>query len=536
MSEHGQVHAADYLLEYLYSKGVRRIFGIPGDELELFDAIGHSKVKFITTRHEQGAAFMAAAIGKMTALPGVCISTLGPGAANLVTAVADAHQSRIPLIALSGQLESTQHSVKPLAHQYIDLEKLFAPITKKTFFIKRADDIIPVIDEAFRIALEPRQGPVHITLAADVMEEVVLKRPSTRGTIHREVPISSAPIEVALKLIQGSSFPVAFLGQNALSMPFSARKVFEKAGVPVVTSFTGKGSFPENSPWSLGVVSRHVKDRLSEIFDKADLFVVYGYDYVEGVHPRIFEGKKVLLIDASPAKAEKIFKPQAQITDMRMVDVLCEKMLRGAYRSLWEQKYITEIRADREKHVLRGQDMESYPFNPFKVIHALQRVSSGKEMIVSDVGIHKQVLGMGYKVTKPHGIHFSNGLSTMGFALPFAAGLRNALPRSGPIIAICGDGGFLMNVQELETIRRYDLDVKVVVFVDNAFGMIKANLIGKYKRVRNLDFSNPDFELLARSFRIDHMTADETTDLEDFWRKILRHKGPLLVSIPIRYA
>ncbi len=531
---------ADYLFSLIKSYGVNYIFGIPGDELKIFDALAHSRIKFITTRHEQAAAFMAQAVGKLSPIPGFCISTLGPGATNLVTGVADAYQNRSPLIVLSGQLETSHHKTNPPAHQYIDLQKLFSPITKATFVIKSSDDVKSTLEKAIIIATSDRKGPVHITLPVDVMEKKVSKRSNSLVLKIKPNKINIQPITVfkAANAIKKSKFPVLFFGQQAQYLSDEVRRKIEKLNIPVMTSFLGKGSFDETNPLSLGTISRHIKDKLKDVLWKTDLFIVISYDYIEGVQPILFAGKKNIYIDTIPSTRDQLIKSTVSLVGdiQKNTADLLTNLDKANYLSKWDVSVIQGVKKATYQQILERQEMESYPLNPFYVMQAIQRVLSGNEHIVSDVGNHKQAIGLGLQAKKPLRIHFSNGLSSMGFSLPFAAGIRFARGNHENIIVICGDGGFLMNVQELETITRYKLNIKVIVFVDNAFGMIKSNLLAKYQRVKNLDFTNPDFHYLAKSFGIDYIAVFGKKDIHAKLAKFIGVKHTTLLTIPVKYS
>lgn len=530
---------ADHLFATLRSYGVDHIFGIPGDELKLFDALSHSGIQFITTRHEQAAAFMAQAVGKLSSLPGVCISTLGPGATNLVTSVADAFQNRAPLIALSGQLDTASQSVNPLAHQYIDLQKLFAPITKATFVVKDPDDVQDVLREAMRVASSPRPGPVHVSLPQDVMERAAHRKKIPAGSRAREAhrAIDPKAVSRAARLIRSANKPILFLGLQARDTDRKLLEHIERLNIPVMTSFLGKGGFDESHQLSLGTVSRHIKDSLKDLLNEADACIVVGYDFAEGISPSIFSNKRTIYIDALPASRERVLRPDASVVGdvSSSLSAFLKELRRLGYRSKWNVRDIVSVRRSRYQQIIDAQDMDSFPFNPFYVVRQLQDVLKGDEHVVSDVGNHKQAIGLGFTAKKQVKVHFSNGLSSMGFALPFAAGLRFAVGADKQIIVVCGDGGFLMNVQELETIKRFNLNIKIVVFVDNAFGMIKSNLLAKYKRVKNLDFSNPDFEQLSRSFGIGYIPVAKGDSVKAAFSRLLRSKRTTLMTIPVKY-
>ena len=534
------IHAADLFFALLKKAGVKRIYGIPGDELEIFDALAYSGIQFITTRHEQAAAFMAQGEAKMSGRIGICISTLGPGATNLATAIADAYQNRVPLLALSGQLGKEFHK-PPLAHQFIDLEKLFRPITKATFSIRNADQLEQVIQQAIDTALMPKPGPVHVSLPIDVMEEIINPARLKNHLLldgRPRVKISSQNLKQAIRLLKTSSYPVAFFGEISQRFDPAFVKALVKAKIPVMTSFLGKGGFPESNDWSLGVVSRHVKDALASVIERADLFLVCGYDYIEGVSPSIFAGKRIINIDIITAAADGLLKADEEALGdpFLLTGRLAALINMNTVDSDWDVSEIIPLRQARLRQIIQPDSRSAFPYNPFRVMQILQEVTAGNEIIVSDVGVHKQVIALGYNTDRPLGVHFSNGLSSMGFSLPFAAGARFNCPPSRTIISINGDGGFLMNMQDLETIRRYNLDVKIIVFVDNAFGMIKANLLQKYNRAKFLNFDNPEFGALARSFGIRYLRPGRSdADLRHKLKLLLHTKGPILLPIPVKY-
>lgn len=532
---------AELLIESLLNHNIRHIFGHPGDETSFFKALTGKKISFITTRHEQGAAFMADAYARITGDVGVCYSTLGPGATNLATGVANAYLDRSPVIAISDQIETSE--LHKGAHQYIDLKKFFEPITKTSLIVEDTETIPQVIDFAIQNALQERPGPIHLTIPKDVLRRDVYlfgtsRRQLTRKT-KKKIPDKALVNKIAAK-VGGSASPILVVGNLVIRKNLVKDVVdfAEHLKIPTFTTYMGKGAFPESHPLSLGVLSRHAKNELAEIFNNSDLIVLLGFDYSEGVKPGIWavgQEKTVISFDESIHSEGIFYKPDIVVT--QMVGETLVRVKKALKKNIKEKPWfdVPKVKSDMQLKVRSRNITERNKMTPEVIMGAISATNGRNNMIVTaDVGLNKYAVGLCLKVETPKSVLFSNGLSSMGFSLPAAIGAKIA-DRKKTVISISGDGGFMMNVQELETCKRLGVQIIIIILRDNSLGLIKRMQKNDFKSHLAVDFGNPDFVLLAKSFGIKGSRVTSTNTLKEKLKKAVASKESYLIEVPITY-
>jgi len=526
------VNAAELLVRCLENEGVRYVFGIPGEEtLALNDALDRSeKIQFILTRHEQAAAFMADVYGRLTSYPGVCLATLGPGATNLLTGVADAQLDRAPLVAITGQAGLERVHLE--SHQYIDIVGMFTPVTKWSTRVTVANTVPEVVRKAFRLARLEKPGAAHIELPEDIAAERVDASPlEIRRTTYPRA--DESVIERALDIIDAAKRPVILVGngvirREATGRPAvdSLRQFVQRSAIWATHTYMAKGALDSRGAHSLPPVGlqRPGADlaNLKELAD-ADVVIAIGYDLVEWA-PVLWNPKRdkvVIHVDSTPAELDGHYQPSVEV-----IGELHESLEALAAR--------VKPRDDR-KGVVGAAEVrrvgDHAPIQPETVIADLREALAPDDIVISDVGAHKVWLSRLFPTERPGTVVISNGLASMGIALPGAIAAKLVHPER-KVVAFSGDGGFLMNVQELETAKRIGTAIVVVVLVDERLGVIEANEKRTYRRTFATAFGNPDFVELARAFGIAGYAVESAKDLVPTLRRALDLDGPSIVAVP----
>lgn len=528
---------SDLLVKCLENEGVSYIFGIPGEEtLDIMDSLGRSDISFILTRHEQSAAFMADAYGRLTGKPGVCLATLGPGATNLLTGIADAFLDRVPLVAVTGQAELGR--IHKESHQYIDIVKNFATVTKWNTRIELPEVVAEVVRKAFKIAEMEKPGPVHLELSEDIAAQKVGR--TYQRTIPPIRPRRSSPdrhsLRQAAELVEKSSCPVILAGNGVVRKNAAPqlKKFAELFGIPVVTTFMGKGAITARSECYVGTLGLGQDRQVPDLFANTDLVIAVGYDPVEYSPGRWNPDvdKKIIHIDFTTAEVDVHYVPEVEIvSDIRESLELLEGMTSCNKKDL----YVGHLRQELVETFEREGLVDSWPVRPQRVLYALRKVLNDDDIAISDVGTHKLWIAKFYPVYGNNTLLMSNGLASMGFALPAAIGAKLVHPEK-KVVALCGDGGFLMNVQELETACRLGLNVVIVVFNDGGYHLIKWKSAGKFGSSWGLDFTNPDFVKLAESFGAHGVSITGSDSLEQVLKQALSKDGPVVIDVPIDYS
>jgi acetolactate synthase-1/2/3 large subunit len=541
--------AADLLVACLESEGCEYVFSVPGEEtIQLLDALSRSgQIRHITTRHEQGAAFMADVYGRLTGRPAVALSTLGPGATNLVTGIADAFLDRAPMVALTGQTGSDK--LHKEAHQLVDIVEMFRPVTKWNTRVGRVDAIPEIVGKAFRLATLEKPGPTHIELPEDLAASPAPSdlRPLAPTRTFVPEPTDEA-VEAAARLLAASNRPIVLAGNGVLRRGAAdALRAFARGlHVPVAVTFMGKGAMDDRSHLSLMAVGLQARDHVLTGFDRADLVVAVGYDPVEYAPARWNPGgaKPVIHIDTTPAETDADYRPAVELVGeiggslRRLLTAVLPRGIGG--RDAAERHEAREIlvHADLRQALLEeleaGAQDDGWPIKPQRVIAELRRLLAPQDVVVSDVGAHKVWVARLFQAYEPNTVIISNGFAAMGIALPGAIAASLVLPERR-VVALCGDGGLLMNVQELETAVRLRSRITVVVWRDDAYGLIDWKQRSTIGRPFGVAFGNPDFVALARSFGLAGFRPATAADLGQVLQAALQEDGPALVEVPIDY-
>lgn len=525
---------ADLLVECLEQEGVKYIFGIPGEEnLDLMNAIEKSSIHFITTRHEQGAAFMADVYGRLTGKTGVCLATLGPGATNLVTGVADANLDGAPVLAITGQMATDRLHLT--AHQYLDLEKVFEPITKRTKQILRPDTTPEIVRIAFKYAEAEKPGAVHIDLPVDIA-----KAPA-QGTPMRRVPpekgvASFKSIERAARKISKAERPVILAGYGAIR-DGASRAITDFATelrIPVVNTIMAKGIIPFDNPYSMWTIGIPQRDYVNEIFNKADTIITIGYDIVECFPRKWNENNdhKIIHIGTQPAHINRRYQPEVQVVGDTS-DSLYE-ILRRSDRET-EPDYAMEMRkiikADHDQY----ENDDAFPMKPQRILHDVRKAMRPGDILISDVGAHKMWIARHYNCYQPNTCIVSNGFATMGIGVPGAIAAKLANPHKR-VMTITGDGGFMMNMQELETALRIGVNFVTLIWRDGGYGLIKWKQMDQFGKTCYTDFTNPDFVKLAEAMGAKGYQIEAAEDLLPTLEDAFNQDVPAVIDCRVDYG
>lgn len=529
--------ASDLLVKCLENEGVEYIFGLPGEEtLDLMESLRTSSIRFILTRHEQAAAFMADAYGRFAGKPGVCISTLGPGATNLLTGVADAFLDKSPLVAITGQADLKR--IHKESHQYIDIVENFRTVTKWNGRIESPDTIPEMVRKAFKVAETEKPGPVHLELPENV---AAMRADEMYATMIAPIrPRRSSPDRQSLRnaanLIEQARFPIILAGHGVVRKAADAqlRKFAELLCMPVVTTFMGKGGISAESGCCIGTLGLAQDRQISEVFSKADLIIAVGYGLVEYApknwNPKL--DKRIVHIDFTTSEVDLHYAPEIEIiSDIRETLELLEGMLSTNKKS----ECLIALRREFTQGFEREGMVDSWPPRPPRIIYGIRKVLASNDILVSDVGTVKFWAAKFYPAYRNNTFILSNGFASMGFALPSAMVAKLIFPVRS-VVALAGDGGFLMNVQELETACRLKLNVVVVIFNDNGYNLIKWKSEKKFGTSFGVDFSNPDFVKLAESFGAVGVRLKSTEEFEDVLRTALTKNVPVIIDVPIDYS
>jgi acetolactate synthase I/II/III large subunit len=541
--------AARLLVDCLAAEGCEWVFSVPGEEtMDILDALADDeRVRHVTTRHEQGAAFMADVHGRLTGRPAVAMATLGPGATNLVTGIADAFLDRAPMVAITGQTGSDK--LHKESHQLVDIPRMLEPVTKWSTRVGRADAIPETVARAFRTARLEKPGPTHIELPEDIAASLVEPplAPLVPSRTYFPEPTDDA-IAHAASLIAGSSRPLILAGNGILRRRAAEElRAFARGlHIPVAVTFMGKGAIDDRSHLSLMAVGLQARDHVLSGFDRADVVICIGYDFVEYGPSRWNPdgAKRIVHIDTQPAEVDACYRPEVELIGdidgslRRLLEVVEPKGIAG--RSAAERHASREIlvHADLRAALLQDlravEDDEAPRVKPQKAILELRRALGPDDIVVSDVGAHKVWVARLFQAYQPNTVIISNGFASMGIALPGAIAAALVHP-DRRVVALCGDGGFLMNVQELETAVRLRSKVTVVVWRDDGYGLIDWKQRNEFGRPFGVEFGNPDFVALAQSFGIPAFRPSSSADLARCLAAALAVDGPALVEVPIDY-
>jgi len=521
------MNAAELLVRCLENEGVEYVFGIPGEEnIHIMDALARSRIRFVATRHEQGAAFMADVYGRLTGRAGVCLATLGPGATNLITGVADANMDRAPLVAIAGQAATTRMHKE--SHQVLDLSALFAHFTKFSAKVLEPEIVPEVVRKAFKVAQTEKPGASFI----EVPENIARMPAGDSAPLKVQAPvIARAPqekVEQVARLIDEASAPLVLVGNGVIRQRASEAVVafIERLKLPAVTTFMAKGAVPASHPLCAGTIGLQARDPAAFGLEGADLVLCVGYDMVEYDPARWNPkgDKRIVHIDSAPAEVDAHYVLAAGI-----VGDIADAVERIANRAASRAQ-----RAHRTHVSWPGADAADFPLKPQRVIADLRRAMAAEDVLVSDVGAHKLWIARLFEAERPNTCIISNGFAAMGIAVPGAIAAKLALPERR-VVAVSGDGGFLMNSQELETAVRLGTAITVLVLRDGKYGVIQHHMETRLGRHFGVDFGNPDFVAYARSFGMRAHRIERAEELLPALRSSLEANAPSLIDCPIDY-
>mgnify|MGYP003321015953 FL=1 len=530
------VKGSDLLLSCLEEEGVEYIFGLPGEEnLDFLQSLSKSKkIKLILTRHEQAAGFMAATYGRLTGKAGVCLTTLGPGATNLVTAAAYAQLGGMPLVMITGQ--KPIKSSKQGKFQILDVVDVMGPITKSSYQLTSADIISARVREAFRLAEEERPGAVHLELPEDIAVEETDQQPIARSISRRPIAEGKA-IATAVKLIEEANSPVLVLGGGA-NRTLTRKMLFEfidKTKIPFVTTQLGKGVVDERHLCFLGCAALSAGDFVHAGIEKSDLVITVGHDDIE--KPPFFmkhDGPKVIHINHTSAEVDPVYFPQVEVVG-DIANAIWQIKENIQVKDNWNFQAMLATRFAHLEHSKEIRSDDRFPLFPPYLVRQLRNVVPNDGIISLDNGVYKIWFARGYPALFPSTVLLDNALASMGAGLPTAMAAKMLNPDK-VVIAVCGDGGFMMNSQELETAVRLKLNIIVLILNDSAYGMVKWKQENQGFDDFGLTFENPDFVKYAESYGAKGHRVSNSNEFKEIIEDCIATQGVHLIDCPVDYS
>jgi acetolactate synthase-1/2/3 large subunit len=525
--------AAELFVKCLENEGVEYIFGIPGEEnLDMMDALLDSSITFVTARHEQGAAFMADVYGRLTGRAGVCMATLGPGATNLITGVADANMDHAPVIAIAGQ--ASTHRLHKESHQVLDLELMFQPITKYASRLLEPDIIAEVVRKAFKVAQTEKTGACFIEFPENIAEMEIEDEPLAVKHAHSPEPPGER-VDRAAEIISNAKNPIILAGNGVVrGKAWKQLDSFaEELRIPVANTFMAKGVIPFKHEMALGSAGLQANDYVSCGFSKADVIICIGYDLVE-YHPYLWHPTKdrtIIHIDQSPAEVDAYYPVSCGVVGdikhslLRIMDLTSPNT--GSHMRALRDALIEDMNQHKDDNVV--------PMKPQKIIWDLRTAMNMEDIAISDVGAHKMWMSRMFRCEFPNTCIISNGFASMGIAVPGAIGAKLAFPDRA-IVAVTGDAGFMMNSQEIETALRMKTPIVILIWNDSAYGLIEWKQMNQFGRKSNIDFNNPDFVKYAEAFGATGYRINKGEDLLPTLKKALADKTVSIIDCPVDYS
>lgn len=536
--ENKTLNVAQMLVRSLEQEGVEYIFGIPGEEnLDVMKALTDSSIQFVTVRHEQGAAFMADVYGRLTGKAGVCLSTLGPGATNLITGVADANSDGAPLVAITAQVGTDKMHLT--SHQYLDLENLFKPITKRTKMIMSPESVNEIVRIAFKYAENEKPGAAHINLPEDIARKIV---PDGVGqNLLKKIKPNKEysdieNIEEAAGAIFQAENPVILVGHSAVRSCASAALTdfANKLKIPVINTMMAKGIISFDNPYSMWTIGIPQKDYVNIILEKADLVIAVGYDIVEfaPIKWNAKDNHSIIHIDSRPAHVNKLYQPDIEVigdisNSLNQISKRCTRKVEPE-----EALKIKNMMVD--EHDAYADD-EAFPMKPQKILNDIRKIMEEDDIVISDVGAHKMWISRHYNCYKPNTCIISNGFATMGISVPGAIAAKLLYPTK-KVLAITGDGGFMMNCQEFETSVRLKIPFVTIIFNDSSYGLIKWKQNDRFGEHCYVDFTNPDFVKFAESMGVKGYRIESAQQLIPTLQEAFAQQGSAIIDCPVDYS
>ncbi len=534
--------ASELFVRALENENVEYIFGIPGEEnIHIMDALLDGGIRFLVTRHEQGAAFMADVYGRLTGEPGVCMATLGPGATNLITGFSDANMDNAPIVAVAGQGATTRMHKE--SHQILDLVRLFEPISKYSVGIRSPQTIPEVVRKAFKVAKTEKPGGCFIDLPENVASSDL---PATSFLPRDDAGVPAAQperIEEAARLIGEARFPILMAGNGVVRNRACAQLVefAEKLNVPVANTFMAKGCMPFLHRLSLGTVGLQARDYVACGFARADVVICAGYDIVE-YHPWLWhpdKNKKIIHVDARVSEVDEHYVTRCEVVGD--VGLSLKRIAERVQAAGGENQYqkMSDYSANL-KHLILGEfekhaaDLGA-PVKPQKILWDLRQVLDDDDVVISDVGAHKMWVARMYQAEAPNTCIISNGFASMGIGVPGAVAAKLVYPER-KVVTVTGDAGFMMNSQELETAIRANTPIVVLIWRDDAYGLIKWHQLKAFGRESNIRFGNPDFVRYAESFGARGFRVENGAELEGILREAVSCNTVAVIDCPVDYS
>lgn len=527
--------ASDLFVKALESEGVEYIFGIPGEEnLDFLDSLSRSSIRLILTRHEQAAGFMAATYGRLTGKAGVCLSTLGPGATNFVTAAAYAQLGGMPMMMITGQ--KPVKSSKQGQFQIVDIVDMMRPLTKYTQQLVSGDNIPSRVREAFRLAQEEKPGAVHLELPEDIAAEETNEPVLAESHARRPIAEEKA-IRTAVERIQNAKNPLLIIGAGANRKRTCnmLRTFVDRFGIPFVTTQMGKGVVDERGPLFLGNATLSAGDFVHRAIESADLIINVGHDVVE--KPPFFMshgGVDVIHVNFLSAAVDPVYFPQIEVVGdiANSIWQINEQMQKQDH---WDFSRLMTVREAVEVQLAEGADDGRFPVYPQRLVADVREATEGEGIIALDNGVYKIWFARNYKAHAPNSVLLDNALATMGAGLPSAMAAKMVHP-DRMVTSICGDGGFMMNSQELETAVRLELHIVVLILRDNAYGMIKWKQANMGLTDFGLDYDNPDFVKYAEAYGAHGHRVTSADELLQMLKKCHASPGVHVIEVPVDYS
>ena len=526
---------SDIFVKALENEGVEYIYGIPGEEnLDFLDSLQGSSIELVLTRHEQAAGFMAATYGRLTGKPGVCLSTLGPGATNFVTSAAYAQLGAMPMIMLAGQKPIRKS--KQGRFQIVDVVGLMKPITKYSEQIVDGNNVPSMVRDAFRVSMEERPGAAYLELPEDIAEE------ETDASLfdvvgHRRPSADHKSIDAAVEMIQNAKHPLLLIGAGANRKLAGKmlRKFVDETGIYFFNTQLGKGVIDERHPQYLGTAALSADDYLHCAIERSDLIINVGHDVIE--KPPFFMekgGKDVIHINFFTAQMDDVYFPQLNVVG-DISSSMWEISEKVKISSDLDFSYFKRVKSEIDSHITKYFEDKRFPMLPQRLVNLIRRNLDSEDIVTLDNGVYKLWFARNYECHAPNTMLLDNALATMGAGLPSAMAAKQLYPER-KVVSVNGDGGFMMNSQEIETAVRMDLDLVVIILNDSAYGMIKWKQEGVGFNEFGLDFKNPDFVKYAESFGAHGYRPESDAEFQSVFEKALNSKGVHIIDLPIDYS
>lgn len=530
--------ASDLFIECLEAEGCEYVFGIPGEEnLDFLDSLSRSKkIKLVLTRHEQGAGFMAAVYGRLTGKTGVCVSTLGPGATNFTTAAAYAQLGGMPMMMVTGQKPVKKS--KQGRFQILDVVEMMKPITKYAVSLVAGDNIPSRIREAYRIAEEEKPGAVHIELPEDIADEDTDEKPIPASGVRRPIPEVKS-INLALDKLHAAKSPIIIIGAggNRKMTSKMLTEFIDKTGIPFVTTQLGKGVVDERHPLFMGCAALSSGDYVHRAIEAADLILNVGHDVIE--KPPFFMkagGAEVIHISYNTAEVDPVYFPQVEVIgDVGNAIWQMKEGVKTGDEAGWDFSRMMEVREYHDSNILAGADDMRFPIYPQHLVKQVREIMPDDGMICLDNGVYKIWFARNYRAHLPNTVLLDNALATMGAGLPSAMAAHMVYP-DRKVLAICGDGGFMMNSQELETAVREKMNIAVLILNDSSYGMIRWKQANMGFGDWGLEYGNPDFVKYVESYGGIGHRVESSEALPGILETALTTPGVHLIDCPVDYV